>query len=165
MTDHGYRNNTFILDNGSFSNPLLYGKFDTDQLAINTKNLPTDTDYVLAVGGKMVAEEVKVTLQTSNAWPDYVFTSAYNLPSLKEVETHINEKGHLKNIPSAAEVEENGIVLGDMNAKLLEKIEELTLYTIAQEKGIEKLSLQTIEQQKEIEELKALVKALIESKK
>jgi hypothetical protein len=57
-------------------------------------------------------------------------------PTLKEVENHIKQKGYLQNIPSAKEVRENGVFLGDMNAKLLQKIEELTLYTIAQEKKI-----------------------------
>ena len=79
----------------------------------------------------------------------------YNLPTLEEVERHINKKGHLKDIPSAKEVEENGIFLGDMNSKLLQKIEELTLYIIQQEKKIK-------EQSKEINDLKSLNKKLIE---
>ncbi|GAA4276429.1 tail fiber protein [Aquimarina mytili] len=90
-------------------------------------------DSKLAVNGKIHAKEVKVDLV---GWPDYVFTEEYNLPTLKEVETHIKEKGHLQNIPSAKEVEENGALLGEMNKKLLEKIEELTLYTIAQDKQL-----------------------------
>ncbi|MEW7291254.1 hypothetical protein [Aquimarina sp. 2304DJ70-9] len=93
----------------------------------------TTPDSKLAVNGKIHAKEVKVDLV---GWPDYVFKDEYNLPSLKEVEQHIQEKGHLQNIPSAKEVEENGILLGEMNKKLLEKIEELTLYTIAQEKRL-----------------------------
>ena len=85
----------------------------------------------------MVAEEVKVQLQAN--WPDYVFDKAYKLSTLKEVEKHIIKKGHLPNIPSAEEVKkEDGIELGAMNTKLLEKIEELTLYTIQQEKDINK---------------------------
>lgn len=63
-------------------------------------------------------------------WSDFVFNDDYDLPTLQEVEKHIREKGHLKNIPSAKEVEENGIQLGEMNAKLLPKIEELTLYIL-----------------------------------
>ncbi|MNG14892.1 hypothetical protein D3C84_986840 [compost metagenome] len=61
------------------------------------------------------------------------------MPTLQEVEKHINEKGHLENIPSEEEVLENGINLGEMNAKLLQKIEELTLYTIEQNKQIKQL--------------------------
>ena len=62
----------------------------------------------------------------------------YNLLSLKEVEKHIEEKGHLPNVPSAKEVNEKGnFALGEMNKKLLEKVEELTLYLIEQNKKLE----------------------------
>lgn len=88
--------------------------------------------YKLAVKGKIRAEEIKV----ETGWADYVFEEEYDLPTLEEVERHIKETGHLINIPSAKEVEENGIQLGEMNKLLLEKIEELTLYTIQQQKEI-----------------------------
>ncbi|MEE4000818.1 hypothetical protein V1T75_10750 [Tenacibaculum sp. FZY0031] len=102
-------------------------------VAVGTLLAPTG--YKLAVAGKTITEEVKVQLQTN--WPDYVFKKDYKLPTLTEVEQYINEKGHLKNIPSAKEVNDNGgIELGKMNAKLLQKIEELTLYTIEQEKAL-----------------------------
>ncbi|WP_158976788.1 fibronectin type III domain-containing protein [Cellulophaga sp. L1A9] len=101
----------------------------------------TDTQgYRLAVAGNVVAEEVKVALQVN--WPDYVFDKEYKLPTLEQVESHINENGYLMHMPSAAEVTENGIQLGAMNAKLLRKIEELTLYTITQEKKIKLLEQQ-----------------------
>lgn len=90
--------------------------------------------YRLAVAGNIIAESVKVSLQAN--WPDYVFTKSYSLPTLKEAEKHIKEKGHLAGIPSAAEVKANGINLGDMNAKLLQKIEELTLYIIDLERRV-----------------------------
>jgi len=107
----------------------------------------TDTQgYRLAVAGNVVAEEVKVALQVN--WPDYVFDKAYNLPSLEQVENHINENGYLIHMQSASEVEENGIQLGEMNAKLLRKIEELTLYTITQEKKIKLLEQQVAAIQK-----------------
>ncbi|KAB5483650.1 hypothetical protein [Flagellimonas hadalis] len=93
-------------------------------------------DAKLAVNGNIHAKEVKVDLF---GWPDYVFKKGYNLPTLEEVEMHIKEKGHLINIPSAKEVEENGIVLGEMNKLLLEKIEELVLYTLNQEEKIKRL--------------------------
>ncbi len=114
--------------------------------------------YKLAVAGSkgIIAEEVTVKLKS--AWPDYVFANDYKLPTLKDVENHIKEKGHLANIPSAKEVKENGVKLGEMNTKLLEKVEELTLYTIQQEKKLEK-------QNNDIKELKALVKQLINTKK
>jgi hypothetical protein len=93
-------------------------------------------DAKLSVNGKIHAKEVKVDL---TGWPDYVFTNNYKLPTLASVEKHIKEKGHLQNIPSAKEVSKNGIELGEMNKKLLQKIEELTLYTIQQDKNSKKL--------------------------
>lgn len=92
------------------------------------------TNYLLSVDGRIMCEELKV--QNSGNWPDYVFASDYKLPSLSEVENHINEKGHLIGIPSASEVEESGVGVGDMQKKLLEKIEELTLYVISLEKKV-----------------------------
>jgi len=85
----------------------------------------------LAVNGTIRSKEVQVNLLD---WPDYVFKKEYNLPTLEEVERHINEKGHLENIPSEEEVLKDGIYLGEMNAKLLQKIEELTLYMIEMKK-------------------------------
>ncbi|WP_264536602.1 hypothetical protein [Flavobacterium sp. N1736] len=81
----------------------------------------------LDVKGTIHSQEVKVD---ANGWSDFVFKKEYDLPTLEEVEKHINKKGHLENIPSEKEVLENGINLGEMNAKLLQKIEELTLYVI-----------------------------------
>lgn len=72
-------------------------------------------------------------------WADYVFEEEYELTPLSEVESFIAENGHLPNIPSASEVEENGLSIGDMNVKMMEKIEELTLYIIEMEKEIQKL--------------------------
>ncbi|WP_422858984.1 hypothetical protein ACOKFD_16870 [Flagellimonas sp. S174] len=91
-------------------------------------------DSKLTVKGKIHAEEVKVDLSVPG--PDYVFKEDYDLKPLEEVQNYIKENGHLPNIPSAKEMEENGIQLGDMNMKLLEKIEELTLYTLEQEKKL-----------------------------
>ena len=96
----------------------------------------TAPDEKLAVNGNIHAKEVRVDL---TGWPDYVFKKGYDLPSLEEVQNHINEKGHLPNIPSAKEVAENGLELGEMDKLLLEKIEELTLYTLEQEEEIKKL--------------------------
>ena len=104
--------------------------FDQGNFGIGTATMGS---HKLAVEGSIGAREIKVE---ANGWSDFVFENTYQLPSLKEVENHIQQKGHLKDIPSAKEVEENGIFLGEMDAKLLQKIEELTLYTIAQEKKI-----------------------------
>ena len=93
------------------------------------------TDYKLHVADGIRTERVKVDLQT--AWADYVFEADYNLKSLSEVEAYIKQNGHLPDVPSAEEVAANGIELGEMNVKLLEKIEELTLYVIELEKKID----------------------------
>lgn len=106
--------------------------------------------HKLAVEGSIGAREIKVE---ASGWSDFVFENNYELRTLEEVEEHIAEKGHLPEIPSEAEVTENGINLGEMNAKLLQKIEELTLYLIEQNK-------ENQEQRKLIEELQKEVSAL-----
>ena len=72
-------------------------------------------------------------------WPDYVFEDNYQLPKLSEVEQYIKDKGHLPDMPSADEVADKGIKLGEMDGLLLRKIEELTLYMIRLEQENEKL--------------------------
>jgi len=94
--------------------------------------------YKLTVSGKVLCEELKVKLR-STGWPDYVFGKNYNLPSLMEVEKFIQQYKHLPNIPTAAEVEENGIEVGDMQKRMMEKIEELTLNVIELKKEINAL--------------------------
>ena len=74
-----------------------------------------------------------------SGWSDFVFKKEYNLPSLEQVEKYIAKNGHLENIPNEEEVIKNGMNLGEMDAKLLQKIEELTLYSIQQQKEIEVL--------------------------
>ncbi|UOY05177.1 tail fiber protein [Muricauda sp. SCSIO 64092] len=112
----------------------------------------TAPDAKLAVNGDIHAKEVKVDLV---GWPDYVFDKNYELPSLEEVEAHIVEKGHLQDIPSAQEVMENGIQLGEMDAKLLQKIEELMLYTIKQQKEIQTLKAQNQDLQKQLNQIRS----------
>jgi hypothetical protein len=95
-------------------------------------------NYKLAVQGKIICEEVKVALQTN--WPDYVFAHNYKLRSLGEVEKYIEANKRLPNMPSAKELEQNeGISVSEMLIKQQEKIEELTLYLIAQNKKLEAL--------------------------
>jgi hypothetical protein len=86
------------------------------------------TGYSLSVDGKAIAEEF--TTQNSTSWPDYVFDEKYKLTSLEDLEQSILKEKHLPNIPSAAEIEKNGIPLGEMSKNLMEKVEELTLYII-----------------------------------
>ncbi len=110
--------------------------FSTENIGIGTMSFTDGTDtYKLSVNGKVRAHGVKVY----TSWADYVFYSDYHLPTLYEVEDYISKNGHLKDIPSAEEVEDNGIELGEMNKLLLQKIEELTLYTIQLKKEIDEL--------------------------
>jgi hypothetical protein len=97
----------------------------------------------LEVNGKIRAQEIKVQ---SGPWPDYVFKKGYPLPKLADVEKHIREKGYLPEVPSAREVEKEGIALGANQAVLLKKIEELTLYMIEQDK-INKAQAEQIKKQ------------------
>lgn len=90
----------------------------------------------LEVNGTIRSKEVIVEIAN---WSDFVFDNNYKLMSLKETERFIKQNGHLPNVPSAAEVEKEGIELGEMNAILLQKIEELTLYVIELEKQIDEL--------------------------
>jgi hypothetical protein len=93
--------------------------------------------HLLYVTGGITAEEVKVKLKAN--WSDYVFEKGYNLLPLNEVENFINQNKHLPEVPNQVEVQQNGIDLGAMNALLLKKIEELTLYMIEQDKRIKVL--------------------------
>ncbi|WP_461117820.1 hypothetical protein [Spirosoma jeollabukense] len=109
----------------------------------------TPTGYRLYVAEGILTEKVKVAVKSTSDWSDKVFESGYKLKSLGEVEQHIQKVGHLPDIPSAREVVEQGVDVAKMDAKLLEKIEELTLYSIQQDKTIKR-------QQAEIDELKAV---------
>jgi hypothetical protein len=99
----------------------------------------SSADYLLFVQKGILTEQIKVAICTTTDWADYVFDKNYKLPTIKELELFVNENKHLPNVPSAKEVVEKGIDLGKMDAKLLEKIEELSLYIIEQNKRIEKL--------------------------
>lgn len=115
-------------------------------------------DATLAVNGTVHAKEVRVNL---NNWPDYVFDKSYPLQSLKEVKKYIAEHGHLPHVAVAKEVLSNGLDLGEHGKVLLEKIEELTLYTIKQQEEIEQLKkenlkLKTLEKRVQLLENKSL---------
>ncbi len=103
---------------------------------------PEDYGYKLAVNGNVICTELRVKLQGN--WPDYVFADGYQLKSLEEVEAHIQSENHLPGIPAAAEVEKEGIAVGDMQKKMMEKIEELTLYLIDQNKRIKQIEQENI---------------------
>jgi hypothetical protein len=117
----------------SEGNVIVKGK-----VGIGTSLATNPNGYTLAVNGRIGAKDVRVE-KTSSTWPDYVFAPSYKLPSLREVEQFIKQYSHLKDVPSASEVETNGHSLGDMDAVLLKKVEELTLYIIEQQKQIDEL--------------------------
>jgi len=96
----------------------------------------TNPQAKLAVNGDIFSKKVKVT---QTGWPDYVFDSAYQLRSLSQLEQYIQENKHLPDVPSASEVEKNGLDLGDNQAVLLKKIEEITLYVIELKKENEEM--------------------------
>lgn len=107
-------------------------------VSIGTKNI--SPDYKLSVNGKIRAKEIKVEAN----WADFVFDDNYNLRTLSEVKSYIKENNHLPDIPTSKEVEQNGISIGEMNSKLLQKIEELTLYLIEQNEKISDLENEII---------------------
>ncbi len=109
----------------------LYIKSSTGNVGIGTTN---PGDYKLAVEGTIGARRVKVT---SLAWADFVFEDHYRLMPLRELEQYIAANKHLPGIPSAKTVEKEGIELGEMDSKLLQKIEEQTLYIIELHKKLE----------------------------
>lgn len=107
---------------------------------VTTITFPSTSPYAnynLFVKGGIASDEVRVALNAT--WADYVFAKDYNLKPLAEVEAFITKNKHLPNVPSAAQVKEEGINVGDMARIQQEKIEELTLYIIAQNKRIEAL--------------------------
>jgi hypothetical protein len=146
----------------SDANGNLYYKEDSSFGAFNG-SINSD----LAINGRVSAKQMLIT-QTGR-WPDYVFSKQYQLPSLTEVESFIKKNNHLPGIPSAAEVEKNGIDVGNNQAAQLKKIEELTLYVIEQDKKLKQQSNEIAELkrankniealQQQINELRSLINA------
>ena len=127
---------------GIHNETQLEGDLKIDgNLSIKTES---SAEYPLAVNGKIRAKEVKV----ESDWADFVFEDDYKLRSLSELETFIQKNKHLPEIPTEGEVKKDGISVGEMNAKLLQKIEELSLYLIEMNKLLEK-------QNEEINQLKS----------
>ncbi|QYJ67419.1 hypothetical protein [Flavobacterium litorale] len=157
-------NHKLYIANSSTTSPLVYGVFEStttnSELKFNAQRVgigfegttdpgfgdfPANTlvnydDYRLFVRGGILAEEVRIRTQAT--WADYVFTDDYYLMPLNEVEEYIADNGHLPNMPSAKQVEEEGLELGNIVKLQQEKIEELTLHLIAQEKEMEAMKAQ-----------------------
>jgi len=109
------------------------------------------------LNGKFEAKEVKVTLTPT---ADFVFENEYNLPKLEDVEKHIKEKKHLPEIASAKVMEKDGVNIGEFQIKLLQKIEELTLYSIEQNKQIKNLQEENKTLKSQSEKINKLEKQL-----
>jgi hypothetical protein len=118
-----------IADSYAYANP---GKNDLVVKGSVSVGVISSQGHKLAVAGSVIAESVTVKLKS--AWPDYVFDDNYKMKSLSEIESFVNENKHLPGIPSKKEVEAEGVNLGEMNRKLLEKVEELTLHLIEKDK-------------------------------
>ena len=128
----------------SFSGKMAMLIKSDGNVGIGTSNTG---DYRLAVNGKIRANEIRVDA----GWADFVFDDTYRLRPLSEVFLYIQKNKHLPDVPSAKEVKENGISVGEINSKLLQKIEELTLYMIEIKKENQDLK-------KEIQEIRKLIR-------
>ena len=159
-----YRSASSLGGHWLYSNGTEYDSLDN--IAIGTSN---PQNYKFAVNGTAIFTKVKV--KTAGTWPDYVFAKGYHLPGLKELEDYLARYRHLPGIASEAEVQKEGIDVGDNQAALLKKVEELTLYLIDENKKLQTQAGQMKaqsdqmksqqdrldEQQKEIDELKKLI--------
>ncbi len=137
---------------GNINDPFIFNTsnsilFTTDANSVKSLFLNPDGNvsigtttaangYKLTVAGSIICTELKVQLQP---FPDYVFAKDYNLKSIEEVEQHINTYNRLPGMPSACEVEEGGMSVGEMTGKVVEKVEENTLYIIQLKKEIDAL--------------------------
>ena len=124
--------------------------YASDFMGIGTTIVPTG--YKLAVDGRITANEIVINDPLVDYTADFVFDELYELRSLGELEQFVKENKHLPDVPSATEMKETGIGLAEMNKLLLQKIEELTLYMIEQQKSIQ-------QQQAQIDALRSAVEA------
>lgn len=128
----------------------MYHSFNASGQAYHSGSLSIGTTdnkgYSLAVNGPAVF--TKVVVKQADKWPDYVFDSSYCLPALSSVEKFVKQNKHLPEVPAATQVEKEGVDVAELQKQLLKKVEEMTLYMIAQEKKIAAL-------QEEVEKLKA----------
>ncbi len=152
--------NRLYVANSNTANPLIKGEFDNKNLKINTGAttsstvgflavgnfdaafaMPTGNSYRLIVQDGIITEKVKVALKSTADWADYVFEPEYqkNMMSLEQVEKFTKENKHLPNVPSAQQLKDNGMDVGETSKMFMEKIEELTLYMIELNKEVKAL--------------------------
>ncbi|RYU94356.1 hypothetical protein [Emticicia agri] len=163
--------NKLYIANSTTANPLIKGEFDNKNLKINlgaTKSttvgflavgnfdaafaMPTGNPYRLIVQDGIITEKVKVALKGTADWADYVFEPSYQLMPLEKVESFVKENKHLPNVPSAEDMSKNGLDVSQTSAKLMEKIEELTLYMIEMNKEIKALKAENANLKKVVEQ-------------
>jgi hypothetical protein len=131
---------TFRLGAPNQSFDALFIQQETGNIGIGTQLLTNPNNYKLAVNGTIGAREVKVEIDKPvETWPDFVFVKDYKLTPLEQIEKYISEYKHLPDMPTAYDVAKNGLALGETQALLLKKIEELTLYVIELNKQVEQL--------------------------
>lgn len=133
---YGTRANGITTEIYSFIGPVYSAPYITFLPNSNVGIGTTSPDERLSVNGRIRAKEVKVEMAN---WPDYVFEESYQLRDLKELKRYLSEHKHLPDVPSATEINKNGIELGQMNSVLVKKIEELTLYIIQQDERLTRL--------------------------
>lgn len=125
--------------------------YKNGKVVIGAETITMPSDYKLYVEKGILTEKLKVALSSDPTnWSDFVFNDDYKLKSLGEVESYINTNKHLPDVPSAKEVFKDGIDVAKMDAKLLQKIEELTLYSIQQQKLIEQMQKEMANMKKEL---------------
>lgn len=167
--------NILVIENSiDLSHPLIYGDFENDKLGIATSNLVAETtltvagnvhigaygeeptvfaseladDYLLWVEKGIATEDLAIT--DVGDWSDFVFDDDYDLRTLDELAAYIKTHGHLPDMPSAEEVKSKGYSIHDINRKLLQKVEELVLYTLEREQKLTVQQQQNLAQQKEL---------------
>lgn len=136
-------NNEIISRSNGLASTLI---LQNDGGSVRIGNVAVPTGYKFAINGKMLCEELRVKL--AGNWPDYVFKNNYKLLPLSELRKFIAQNNHLPNIPTALTVESEGLEVGDMQKKLLEKVEELTLYILQLEERLNRLENKSANQAK-----------------
>lgn len=138
--------NKLYIANTSTAQPTIYGDFNANFISIGNNVTLAKRDAIAASGAYgllvekgILTEKIKVATMASADWADYVFDENYKMLSLEEVEKYIKVNKHLPNVPSAEEMSKNGLDMVTSDSKLLEKIEELTLYMIEMNKEIKAL--------------------------
>lgn len=133
------------------------------KVGIGTDNFACSdcSDYRLFVKDGIKTEKVRVEIAANNGWADYVFKKDYKLMSLSDLQSYIDEKGHLPEVPTTEEAIANGVELKEMNILLLKKIEELTLYVIDQNKINQNQKLELESYRKEINDMKNNLNSLL----